>query len=168
MTTKFDPDEAVPKPKSARLRNKENKNIVRQFLTEGLASGNGDSLAEFLTEDHVQYGPAPYQTFTGSDATVEYASRLWTAFPDLTISVTDMMAMGDQVVANGRMQGKHMGDLVLGDSVFEPTERGALWNVTVQCRVEDGKIAETRLGMARADLMRQLGVSFSNPVPAVR
>lgn len=162
MTTKFDPDTPVPKPKSAILRNKENKDLVRQFLTEGLASGDGDSLAEFLTEDHVQYGPAPYQTFTGSDATVEYASGLWTAFSDLSISVTDMMAMGDQVVANGRMQAKHTGDLIMGDSVFEPTGRGALWNVTVQCRVEDGKIAETHLGMNRTDLMRQLGISFSH------
>lgn len=166
--TKFDPDVAVPKPHSAILQNKENKNLLRQFLTEGLTSRDGDSLAEFLTEDHIQHGPAPYQTFTGSDGAVEYASRLWTAFPDLTISITDMMAMGDRVIANGRMQGKHMGDLVLGDTVFEPTERGALWNVTVDCRVEDGKIAETRIGMARADLMQQLGLRFSKPVPISR
>lgn len=168
MATRFEADVDVPKPKSTIQKIQENQDIVRQFLTEGWASGDEDRFKEFLTTDHVQHGPATYQKFVGSDGTIEYMGRLWTAFPDLRINVTNIMGMGDQVLANGTIHGRHIGDLVMGDSVFEPTERGASWKVTAQCRIEDGKIAETYLGMTRADLMRQLGLRHPSKTPLVR
>ena len=145
----------------------DNKEIVRKFLSEGLGNGDEDLLARLLAKNHVQLGPAHNQKFEGLNEAVRYAKRLTSAFQDLEITVDDMMAAGDQVVANATLRGTHTGDLILGDSAFEPTNRGAVWPATFICRVKDGKLVETRVGMDRVALMRQLGVRFEQAVPTV-
>ena len=126
----------------------DNKEIVRKFLSEGLGNGDEDLLARLLAKHQVQLGPAHNQKLEG-------------------LNVDDMMARGDQVVANATLRGTHTGDLILGDSAFEPTNRGAVWPATFICRVKDGKLVETRVGMDRVALMRQLGVRFEQAVPTV-
>jgi predicted ester cyclase len=138
-----------------------NKSTVRDFLTAGLGSGDTRHVAEYLAHGHVLTGPAKYQEVVGIEGSLEHLDELLAAFPGIDVRVTGMLVSGDQVLAYGRMRGRHADALVLGDSVFEPTGRVATWRYSVRCRLEDGRIIETQLGIETARLMRQLGISFS-------
>jgi predicted ester cyclase len=139
---------------------------VRRYLTEVFPGGDEATFAGVLAPDHVQHGPARYQTFVGAEETRRYAERLTRAFPDLGVAVTDVLSAGDLVRADARIRGLHTGALVFGDATFGPTGREASWRITLQCRIEDGKIAETWLGMDRTDLVRQLGLGDAHVSPA--
>ena len=82
---------------SERERVAANGATVRRYLTEVFPGGDEAAFAGVLAPDHVQHGPAPYQTFVGIDATRRYAERLTSAFPDLTVVVTDVLSVGDRV-----------------------------------------------------------------------
>jgi len=165
MTTDFATDATERETIGGTERLHASEAIVRRFLTEVVPSDDVLKYAEVLATDHVQIGPAPYQVFTGIDGSLNYFAGLLSAFPDLAVRVTGHLGMGDQVVAFGTMHGRHTGDLVLGDLVSEPTGREATWKYTVVCRVVDGRIAETRIGLSRAGLMRQLGVPATGGRP---
>lgn len=135
-----------------------NRAVVRRFLAEVVPSDDVLQYAAVLAPDHVQTGPAPYQEFVGIDASLNYFAGLLTAFPDLEVSVEGLLGMGDQVLAFGSLHGRHTGDLVLGDRVFPATDRDVTWKYTVGCRLADGRITETHLGVNKAGLVCQLEV----------
>jgi steroid delta-isomerase-like uncharacterized protein len=61
------------------------------------------------------------------------------AFPDWTLSIEDMIAEGDLVVARWRAQGTHTGEL---EGLPAPTgDRLVVRGITI-ARVQDGKIVE--------------------------
>lgn len=81
------------------------------------------------------------------------------AFPDMTVSVEDMLAEGDRVATRTVIRGTHRGPL----NGIAPTGRQATMKANHLFRCQAGKIIQRHGQMDRLELMMQLGMTL---VPA--
>jgi steroid delta-isomerase-like uncharacterized protein len=97
--------------------------------------------------------PLPVQT-TGAQALKEVWAILLRAFPDLHLTVEDVIAEGDKVVTRNTVTGTHQGDYM----GRPPTGKSVSYNEIFIFRFAGGRIAETWGVVDSLSLMRQLGV----------
>jgi steroid delta-isomerase-like uncharacterized protein len=96
--------------------------------------------------------PFPLRS-TGARALEEVFARLRQAFPDLHVSVEDVIADGDKVVARNTVTGTHQGEY-LG---LPATGRSITYNEIFIFRFANGRIAETWGVVDVFSQLRQLG-----------
>ena len=97
--------------------------------------------------------PLPVQV-NGVQAIKEVFTTLHRAFPDLRVTIEDLIAEGDKVVSRNSVTGTHHG-AYMG---VPPTGRSITYNEIFILRFVDGRIAETWGVVDVASQMRQLGV----------
>jgi steroid delta-isomerase-like uncharacterized protein len=96
--------------------------------------------------------PLPIEA-TGAQLAKEVFARLHRAFPDLRITVEDVIAEGDKVVARNSVTGTHRGHYM----GIPPTGRSVTYNAIFIGRFVNGRIAETWGVVDVLSQMRQLG-----------
>ncbi len=116
----------------------ENIATARRAFEEAWSNGNLDVIDETTTDDFVDHDPLEGER--DREAAKAAIASYRAAFPDLEITILDIFAAGDKVVArwsaNGTMENEFMGLAPTGDR-GEPVE-----GISID-RFEDGKIAET-------------------------
>ncbi len=136
-----------------------NTALVRRFVEEVLGSGNFavlNALAAPDCADHADApGPAPCP-----EAITQFLVPWRAAFPDLAITVEDLIAAGDRVAARWTLRGTHRGAF-LG---LPPTGRPVAVTGTEFYRLADGQIVERWAAVDTDGLLRQLGAPA--PCPA--
>jgi steroid delta-isomerase-like uncharacterized protein len=90
---------------------------------------------------------------TGAQLLKEVFGRLIKAFPDLHITVEDLIAEGDKVVARDSVTGTHQGEYM----GIPPTGKSITYNEIFIVRFVNGRIAETWGVVDVLSQMRQLG-----------
>jgi steroid delta-isomerase-like uncharacterized protein len=95
--------------------------------------------------------PVPLQV-TGAQALKEVFATLHRAFPDLRVTIEDLIAEGDRVVARNTVTGTHRGEYM----GLPPTGKSVTYNEIFIFRVVNGRIAETWGVVDVASLMKQL------------
>jgi steroid delta-isomerase-like uncharacterized protein len=132
-----------------------NKATVRRFQ-EALSSGDPEHIAEAIDEivdaDALIRTPLPIQA-TGAELLKAVFARLHRAYPDLHITVEDLIAEGDKVVARNTVTGTHRGEYV----GIPPTGKSVTYNEIFICRFARGRIVETWGIVDILAQMRQLG-----------
>jgi predicted ester cyclase len=85
-----------------------NKAIVRRYLEQVLNERRTDLFAEFLIDSYQIHGAniAP-----GWEAAQEWHAMIGAAFPDLRLTIEDIIAERDRVVVRGMLNGTHQGEL---------------------------------------------------------
>ena len=131
----------------------ENKALVRR-QEELFGGGNLDVADEIYAPDYVGHDPSNPEDVRGLQAAKQAAAEYRRAFPDLRVSVEDLVAEGDRVAARLRFRGTHLGDL----NGIAPTGRRVDFTGIVISRVEGGRIAEDWANFDDLGMMRQLGV----------
>lgn len=131
----------------------ENKAIVRRFYEEVVNKGNLFAADELIAEDF--YDHSGSGSSQGRQAFKQFATMLTSAFPDLHLTVEDMIAEQDKVVARVIVRGTHKGTLF---GKIPPTERAVTFTGVDIIRIEDGKIAERWNHRDILGLLQQLGV----------
>jgi steroid delta-isomerase-like uncharacterized protein len=131
----------------------ENKERSRRFEEE-LVNGRNLSLIEtWLTPDFIDHTPPP-----GVPGTLEgwrgLMAAYFAAFPDVRVTVEDLIGEGDKVAVRWTIRGTHLGEL----EGVPPTGRQVTMGGIEIHRYRDGKIAEVWHYEDTAGLMRQLGV----------
>jgi steroid delta-isomerase-like uncharacterized protein len=91
---------------------------------------------------------------TGSQALKQVWATLLRAYPDLHVTVEDVIAEGDRVVCRNVVTGTHQGDYM----GLPPTGKPVTYNEILICRFEGGRIAETWGVVDVLSQMKQLGV----------
>jgi steroid delta-isomerase-like uncharacterized protein len=91
----------------------------------------------------------------GAQLLKEVFARLLTAYPDLHISVDDVIAEGDKVVGRHTVTGTHRG-MHMG---IAPTGKSVSYNEIFVFRFADGRIAETWGVVDVLSQLRQLGAA---------
>ena len=117
----------------------ENKAMVEAWFA-ALSSGTGEGIGELAAEDIVYHDPAPEED-TQSGGAEEWADTRQTDFPDLNVTVEQMVAEGDWVASMQRYTGTQEGDSE-DEQGLPITGVSAEWVSMAQFRFECGKIAE--------------------------
>ena len=136
------------------MSTEENKMIARRF-TEGIQSfwrtGSFDALEALVTPDFVHHGPGLPSDLAGLK---QMLPAFRTAFPDLEITIEEIIAEGDKVFDRATWRATHQGELM----GIPPTGK----QVTVQeshiGRIVGGKMAERWSEWDALGMMQQLGV----------
>jgi predicted ester cyclase len=93
------------------------------------------------------------------DGVTQFYETLWSAFPDVTATIEDMIAEGDSVSFRVTVQGTHRGEF-MGET---PSGRQVTFSVQNIYRFRDGKVVERWSNPDLFGLMVQLGAI---PAPA--
>jgi steroid delta-isomerase-like uncharacterized protein len=134
----------------------ENKALMQRWFDEVWNNGRADAIRELATEDLVIHGlsDAKGSTVTGLKAFDAFHSQFRNAFPDIYISVEDLIAEGDKVVARCSVRGKHTGDS-LG---FAATHSDIAFTGIAIARISGGKIVEAWNNFDFLKMNQQLGI----------
>jgi steroid delta-isomerase-like uncharacterized protein len=97
--------------------------------------------------------PLPIQA-TGAQAIKEVFATLHRAFPDLHVTIDDLIEEGDKVVARQTVTGTHQGEYM----GLPPTGKPVTYNEIFIVRFVNGRIAETWGVVDVLSQMKQLGV----------
>ena len=108
---------------------------------------------ELVAPDAVIHTPLPIEA-TGPQLLKAVLTQLRRAFPDLHISVEDVIEEGDKIVARNRVTGTHRGEYM----GIAPTGARVAYDEIFILRFADGRIAETWGVVDVLSQMRQLGV----------
>ena len=137
------------------MKESTNKMAFRRFAD---AVNTGDmaliskTIDEVVDPNALIRTPLPIEA-TGAELLKEVFGRLSRAFPDLHITVEDLIAEGDKVVARDTVTGTHLGEYM----GLPPTGKSVTYNEIFICRFADGRIAETWGVVDVLSQLRQLG-----------
>jgi steroid delta-isomerase-like uncharacterized protein len=133
-----------------------NKATARRFcdaMNTNDAEVISRAIDEFVEPDALIRTPLPHRV-TGAQVLKEGFATLHRAYPDLHITIEDVIAEGDKVVCRNVVTGTHQGDY-LG---IPPTGKAVTYDEIFIFRCVNGRVAET-WGVADVFAqMRQLGV----------
>jgi hypothetical protein len=132
-----------------------NKATFRRFhdaMSTGDAELISKTIDEFVEPDVLIRTPVPVEA-TGAQALKEVFGRLYRAFPDLHITVEDVIAEGDKVVGRNTVTGTHQGEYM----GLPPTGKSVIYNEIFIFRFAGGRIAETWGVVDVFSQMKQLG-----------
>ena len=121
------------------------------------------TIDELVEPDVLIRTPLPVEA-TGARALKEVFARLLRAFPDLHITVDDLIAEGDKVVGRNSVTGTHEGEYM----GLQPTGKSVAYNEIFIVRFLNGRIAETWGVVDVLSQMKQLGMIQASAVPAQR
>ena len=118
----------------------ENKAIARRVY-EVIATGDLDGAEEIVDADAPDNERPPGAEHPQSkliETSRHFAAEVRAAFPDMRITVEDMIAEGDRVSARVTMRGTHQGEF----QGIAPTGKRVQVKTIDIFRIADGKIAE--------------------------
>jgi predicted ester cyclase len=118
------------------MREESNKQIIRQVFEEAFNHKNIE-LIDILFSLHFIDQSTPDQP-TGPQGVKEYFAQVHTIFPDMQVTIDDLIAEGEKVVVRTRWSGTHMDKL----ADVEPTGKQVTRTMIQIFRVVDGKILE--------------------------
>jgi steroid delta-isomerase-like uncharacterized protein len=133
-----------------------NRGTFRHFH-DAVNSGDMDLISKIIDEvfepDVQIRTPLPVEA-TGAQALKQVWATLLRAYPDLHITVEDLIAEGDKLVCRNVVTGTHHGEYM----GIPPTGKSVTYNEIFIVRFEGGRIAETWGVVDVLSQMRQLGV----------
>jgi steroid delta-isomerase-like uncharacterized protein len=130
------------------------KTLVRRWIEEGFNRRDLSVVDELFASEVIVNGQRVSRA-----AVKQSMNRFITAFPDLHVTITDIVAEGDKVAIWYSVQGTQTGDF----EGIRATRKQARWSGADLFRIEKGKIAECRFVDDSLGLLRQLGATLSPP-----
>ena len=130
----------------------ENKAAFHRIVY-AFSTGDLSVFDEVISPQMVEHNPAPGQA-AGPEGMKEIATMLRTGFPDLQVTVEDLIAEGDKVVGRMTASGTHKGEF-MGAA---PTNKVVTMQEIHICRFSQGKVVEHWGLEDSMGLMQQLGL----------
>ena len=131
----------------------ENSALIRRWFDEVWNHGRMDAIDEMASPDVIGHGQAQHDTDVGLEEFRRFAKDLLRAFPDMQVTIDQIIEQGDKVVARWTATMTHKGDF-LG---FAPTGRKATVTGTSIQRMSGGKIVEGWDNWDQLGLLVQIG-----------
>jgi len=132
----------------------QNKNAVRRLFEEVWNKGNPQVADELFAPTYAHHDSSTPDVGRGPESEKRRATLYRTAFPDLRLTIEDIIAEGDTVMARWSCRGTHKGDL----SGIAPTGRQFTISGVSIARFAGGKVVEGWVNWDALGLMQQLGV----------
>jgi steroid delta-isomerase-like uncharacterized protein len=131
-----------------------NKAIVRRLFAELWNTGNLSVADEIFTPNYSHHDPSTADFGRGPDGEKKRASLYRNAFPDIHLTIEEVIAEGETVMTRWSCRGTHKGEL---NGIAPTGKQITLSGVTV-ARVSNGKIAEGYVNWDALGMMQQLGI----------
>lgn len=133
----------------------ENKAISRRIFEEAFNKGNLAVADEHIATNYVYHGPVGME-YKGTEGLKQLATMYRTAFPDLHITIDDVVAEGDKVVTRFTLRGTFKGEMMgMAPTGKQVTITGAVFSHFVS-----GKEVEAFPFIDMLDMYQQLGVNI--------
>jgi predicted ester cyclase len=133
-----------------------NKATLRRF-NEATNSGDVELISKTIDElvepNALIHTPLPIEA-TGAQLAKEVFGTLLRAYPDLHITVEDLIEEGDKIVSRNTVTGTHQGEYM----GLPPTGRSVTYNEIFIVRFAGGRIVESWGVVDVFSQMKQLGV----------
>jgi len=127
------------------------KELVRQVV-EDWHRADLDALDEHLDPSYVNHDPGNPDV-TDRESYKRWAAATWAAFPDMRITIEDLIAEGDRVAKVWSLVATHTGDF----GGIAPTGQRITWSGVTVYRVSGDKVIECTWQTDALGLLRQLG-----------
>jgi steroid delta-isomerase-like uncharacterized protein len=132
----------------------QNKAIVRRLIEEVWNKGNLSLVDELFAPTYEHHDASSPDFGRGPESEKKRATLYRTAFPDIRLTIEDMIAEGETVMTRWSCRGTHKGDL----SGIAPTGKQITISGVTVARLANGKMAEGWVNWDALGLMQQLGV----------
>ena len=134
----------------------ENKALLLRWFDEVWNKGRAEAIEEMFAADGLAHGLSgdPEAPVVGPPAFKQFHATFRGAFPNMIVSVDDMVAEGDKVAARCSVRGKHTGDHLGIAATDTPVD---FTGITI-VRIEDGKIVEAWNNFDFMRMNKQIGV----------
>jgi len=132
----------------------QNKALFRRLVEEVFNKGNVSTIDEFLAPNFVEREVLPPGTPSGREGVKQLTMMFRTAFPDFNVSIDDMIAEGDKIVARTTWSGTQKGDFM----GIPSSGKRVSFDVIDIIRISEDKGVEHWGVMDSSALMQQLGV----------
>ena len=129
-----------------------NEQILARYVREVWDEGDLDALERFMSPSYKRH-VSPTLPPLDRNAQIERLRGFRSAFPDITLTVEDVVAGDDRVAFRSTIRGTHRGPLA-GMAATDTEITVTLVDIV---RIEDGSFAEQWGGPDMSDLFRQLG-----------
>ena len=127
-----------------------NKKLLNSLFNEGLNQRKMEIADELFHPEYVNYS---FPGQKGAEAFKNIGAMFLAAFPDMKITVEDIIEEGDKLATYGYWQGTHKGNF----QGIDATGKSVKVNYLDVWKVKDGKLHENWVQMDIAGLMHQLG-----------
>jgi steroid delta-isomerase-like uncharacterized protein len=131
----------------------QNKAIVRRVFEELWNQGNLSVADQLFTPNYTDHDSSSPDFGHGPESERKRVTLYRNAFPDMRLTIEDLIAEGDTVVARWSCHGTHKGDL---NGIAPTGKQFTISGVTV-ARLLSGKLAEGYVNWDALGLMQQLG-----------
>ena len=131
----------------------QNKAALRRFVDEIMNKGNLKVVDEFITADTIDHSLMPGQE-SGPEGFKQFVTMFRSAFPDLHVTIEDLIAEGDKLVAQVSTTGTHKGEFM----GIAPTGKQIEMGEVHILRMASGKMVEHWGIEDQLGMMMQLGV----------
>ena len=129
-----------------------NREVVRRFIEEFKNKGNHGIVDELVASDFVHHFPDP-RIPGGCEGFKLLGQSVANAFPDVHVTVHDLVAEGDRVVERNSVSATHKGEF----NGIPPTGKKVSWTEIDMYRLQNGKIVELWPEIDFLGLLTQLG-----------
>lgn len=129
-----------------------NKTLVRRYIQKVWGENDATALDEFLAANYHRH-ISPNAPPLDREGQKQRLAGIRTAFPDIVLTLEEIIAEGDRVVFRSTIRGTHQ-------KIFQgiaPTGRPVIVALLDMVRVQDNKIVEQWGGPDFLDWLRQLG-----------
>ena len=135
-----------------------NKAMMRRFYDEVVNKGNLDEIDARIAQDLIEHNPPPGVP-SGPEGMKQSVAMFRAAFPDIHVTIHDVLAEGDKVVVRATASGTHRGELM---GIPATGRRIAVDEIHI-VRCVDGKVVEHWGIEDSLGMMRQLGLAEPPP-----
>ncbi len=116
-----------------------------------------DRFLSYRSDDVVFRDTGMPEPIRGKRAFGQLISRRWSAFPDIKVTVEDLVVGCDCAAVQLRFTGTHQGEMATPLGTIQPTGRRVEFPACTLIRIADGKIREQTTYQDYVGLMEQLG-----------
>jgi steroid delta-isomerase-like uncharacterized protein len=131
-----------------------NKNVFRRLFEEVWNKGNTQVADELFTSNYTHHDPSTPDVGRGPESEKKRATLYRSAFPDVRLTIDDIISEGETVTARWSCRGTHKGEL----NGIAPTGKQFTISGISIARFVNGKMMEGYVNWDALGLMQQLGV----------
>jgi steroid delta-isomerase-like uncharacterized protein len=130
-----------------------NKALVRRFYEEIFNQKNMDALDALLPSDAVDHALPPGMP-AGREGVRQFIGMYLTAFPDMRVTLEDLLAEGDKVVVRTTYRGTHQAELM---GIPATGKQVTVTSIEI-LRCAGDQLAEHWAAVDQLGMLQQLGV----------